>query len=184
MEGKEEKLSVPKFNDTPTKSFHLCKSRLEAVLETKHCLKVVEKSEVRPLHKDLNAVELQESFDKRKKKAAALIIIALGDKPLKVVQENSKSVFDVEKLITRSAGKTTGNKLTLLNEVFSKSFLTEEIMCDYIRDLETAFTKLENAGIPLTDIIQVALLLGSIKNCPDHEATVAAIRTIDGDKTT
>ena len=114
-----------------------------------------------------------------------MIIIALGNEPLKVVQKHSKDPSLMwEKLITRYAGKNTSNKLTLLNEVFSKSFSMGEIMCDYIGDLETAFTKLDNAGIPLTEIIQVAVLLGSNKNCPEYEAMVAAMQTMDEDKKT
>lgn len=57
------------------------------------------------------------------------------------------------KLTARYAGKTTINKLTLLNETFSRTLETEESISDNIAESELGFTKLENAGQKINELM-------------------------------
>lgn len=68
--------------------------------------------------------------------------------------------------------------------MFRKSLSSGENMSYAIGELETCFTKLSNAGMQLTELIQFSILLASIEECPDYESTKAAIRTIAKDRKT
>lgn len=76
-------------------------------------------------------------------------------------------------LTGRYAGKTTSSMLGLSNAIFTKTLHNNEEMCDHISDLDTAFTKLENAGQKLSEILQVSVLLESLKYCEEYDSTVA-----------
>lgn len=53
---------------------------------------------------------------------------------------------------------------------------------DHIVKLETTFTKLNNVGQTLNELIKMVTLILFIKNYSVYEAFVAAIRTMDEDK--
>lgn len=143
-------------------------------------MSIVRGSEIRPTNEAENATELQNGFDKRRNKASALIIVSLEDKPLKVVQKFSKYPQKMwERLEARYAAKKISNKLSILHEIFSKTYTAGDDLSDFIRDLETSFSKLENAGQTLTELLQVSVLLTSLKECEEFQATVAAIRTME-----
>lgn len=181
MEATDDtKLSVPRFEDKDGQSFHLWKLRVEAVLEMKDCLALVQGEEQVPE----DPVELV-NFNRKKGKARSIIINALGDRPLKAVQKHSANPLQMwEKLTERYAGQTTSNKLMTLNETFSKILHPGDSIQDHIGDLEVCFTKLANAGQQFNELLQVSILLNSIRDCVEYEPTVAAIRTMDEDKAT
>ena len=183
MENTDEKLQIPKFNDGPKDSFVLWQLRIRAVLETKNLLQLVDGSEIAPAE-DSDATKAAE-FRKRKSKAAALLVVSLGDRPLKAVQKWAKDPATLwAKLVERFASKTTSTKLMLLNEVFNVKFTASSSMTDHIADLELSFTRLAAAGQNFDDLLQVSILLSSIAGMPDFEPTVAAIRTMDKSKAT
>lgn len=170
---------IPRFNDRSTDSFHLWKLRMEASLETINCLDIVEGTIERPTDNS-DVSNTQAMFDKRSKRAASIIITSLGDKPLMTVQMHSKSPRMMwQTLCTRYASNTTSNKLSLITEAFLKKKLRHETMSDHIAALETTFTKLKNAGQSIDKLIQIAILLASIRNETEYDAVIAAIRTMD-----
>ncbi len=61
----------------------------------------------------------------------------------------------------------------------SKKLKPKEDMTDHIGELETVFNQLDNAGLGVNELMQVSILLSSIKDCPEYKAVVAAIRTMD-----
>lgn len=176
---KEER--IPKFNDKPEESFHLWRLRMEAIFENRECMGILDGSELVPSD-DLDALS---DYNKKRKRAVALMVLALGDKPLKAVQKYSKDPKEMwTKLTGRYAGKTTSNKLSLMNEIFSRKLEHGESISDHIAELELSFTKLENAGQKIQDLMQVSILLSSLKECDEYESTIAAIKTMDEEKAT
>lgn len=89
----------------------------------------------------------QKIFDKGKRKATAISITALGEKPLEIAQKKSKSPEEKwKKLCTRYASSKTSNKLNLCTEAFSLKKNASESMYDHIQKLETTFVKLEDTA--------------------------------------
>lgn len=178
-ESKEDKLMVSRFNGTPTESFHLWKLRVEAVLESGSCFSVVSETEKRPPGGS-DAFYRQNQFDRRCKKAAAIIVTALGDKPLRAVQKHWKNPSEMWKKLCATYGSiTTSNKLSLLIEAFSKRKSSKESMVDHIEELETGFIELDSVGLPLNKLMKVAILLSSIKEEKGYTAVIATFRTME-----
>ena len=178
MEASDEKLLIPRFNDGPRDNFVLWKLRMTALMENKGVLPIVFGTEQAiPATADEPA---KADHHKRKAKAAALLVMALGNRPLKVVQkwaDDPKILWD--KLVARFASKTTSTKLMLLNEVFNLRFTAGSSMSDHVADLELSFTKLSSTGQEFNELLQVSVLLSSIAGVADFEPTVAAIRTME-----
>jgi hypothetical protein len=78
----EERVTIPKFNDKPTDSFHLWKLRMEAIMESRDYFGIVNGTDIRPEdpkeEEDPEVVEqivaLQALHDKNRAKTAALIV--------------------------------------------------------------------------------------------------------------
>ena len=183
MDASDEKLSIPKFNDDAGDSFHLWQMRMRAVFEHKGVLALVTGQLVAP--SDSAAADEKAAFAKLKAKATALLILALGNRPLKAVQKHEGDPATMwTKLTSRYASKTTSTKLMLLNEVFNQKYLGGTSLADHIADLELGFTKLAAAGQDLDELLQVSALLSSLSGLSDYESTIAAIRTMDESKAT
>ncbi len=72
-----------------------------------------------------------------------------------------------DKLCSRYDIKTTSNKISLITEAFGKVEGSRESMMDHIAELETIFNKLDDVGQPLNELIQVTILLSSIREDKD-----------------
>lgn len=174
-----------KFHAHRTESFHIWKLRLAAALETKHCLGIVTSENQQPKvgDDDSKMVTKLQAFEKRKRRASAILITSLGDKPLKTVQKNSTIPRQMcAVLCARYASKATGIKLGLFTAALSKT-KEPESLSDHISELETIFSQLEDAGQSLNELRQFAILLSSIKDDRHYEETIAAIPTMNEGKT-
>lgn len=125
-----------------------------------------------------------QDFNKRKREASAILITSSRDEPFQVMQKHSRSPTKMwAKICARDASRTTSNKLSLFTEAFSKTKESESIS-DHITVLETVFAQLEDAGQSFEELMQVSILLSSITDDRHYEAAIAAIRTMDEEKTT
>ena len=115
---------------------------MRAVFLKKNVLDLVSGAETNPAADA--TLEVKNEFAKRKAKAAALLILDLGDRPLKAVQKHADEPATLwAKLTPRHASKTTSTKLMLLNEAFGHKCVTgtplpSSITCDVIERLSTA----------------------------------------------
>lgn len=91
-ETKEEK--NPKFHAKSEENFHLWRLWMEAVFEYRDCMSILDEKEVEPEEDDEVTMRM---YLKKKKRATALIVLALGDKPLKALQKYSKNPEDMWK---------------------------------------------------------------------------------------
>ena len=183
MDSGDDKTPIPKFNDATSDSFHLWQLRMRAVLHHKGVLPLVEGTAVSP--GETATEEQKAAHEKLRAKAVAVLILGLGDRPLKAVQKDAGNPATLwKRLSSRYASKTTSTKLMLLNEVFTHKFSAGTALADHIADLELVFTKLSAAGHDLDELLQVSALLSSLEGVSDYEPTIAAIRTMDESKTT
>lgn len=79
-------------------------------------------------------------------------------------------------------GKSSSSNVTLVNRAFPKKNEIEETIAEQINDLELIFTKLQNVGQSINELMQVSILLVSIKEWSEYESKFANIWKIDEDK--
>lgn len=183
MTTNDEKTHIPKFHDNVGDSFHLWKLRMSAIFHDKGVLDLVNGKVSKP--GDTASSDERAAYAKLMARAKALIILGLGDRPLKAVQKHADDPATLwAKLALRYASKTTSTKLMLLNEVFNHRYTAGTALVDHIADMELSFTKLSAAGQDLDELLQVSALLSSLSGIPDYEPTIAAIRTMDEAKAT
>jgi hypothetical protein len=121
------KLFLPKFDGSKTSDFGLWLCRLEAVLEDKGIAYTIEPEEFPP-RSSLTVVELPSAsalaesaeFAAARKKAAAIIINGLGDKPLRVVVSHRRDpALMIFKLNERYASSTLSTRMSLISELYT-----------------------------------------------------------------
>jgi len=174
-------LRVEKFNGRDTEDFALWQMRLMAVLEGRNLSGVVLDTDDIP--QDNTSAEYLTYLD-RERKAKAIIITALGNKPLRVIQSVESPSEMWVKLGDRFAAATTANKIAVLSAFMNKRYESGKDMGEYLADIETLFNKLAAMGMALVEPMQVAILLVSISSVDSFQGTVAAIKTMEDHKAT
>jgi hypothetical protein len=120
---------LPKFDGSKTSDFGLWLCRLETVLEDKGIAYKIEPEEFPP-RSSLTGVELPSAsalaesaeFAAARKKAAAIIINGLGDKPLRfVVSHRRDPALVIFKLNERYASSTLSTRMSLISELYTLS---------------------------------------------------------------
>lgn len=113
-----------------------------------------------------------------------MLIAALRDKALKAVQKHMSSP---KKMRTNScpswAAKTTVNTRSTCSKVI-RTKKGDTPVSYFIANSETIFAQLDSAGHSLNDMMQVCILLSSIKKEKEYEAVTAATRTLRDSGTT
>ena len=126
-------LQLTKFNDGPRDCFPLWKMTMRAAFRTKKCLKIVTGEKTRPADDDAAALT---SFEDRKDKASALLVMALGTKALKVIQAFEDDPHAAWKALdARYASKSTSTMHLLLHEAFNVEFKASTPVAEHISDL-------------------------------------------------
>ena len=83
MDNERDELRLAKFKGGEGEDFELWSLRLSAILESKDLADVVYECQEAPVETNTDARAI---FDRKVRKARAIIITSLGDKPLRVVQ--------------------------------------------------------------------------------------------------
>lgn len=170
---------ITKFKGNDGEDFELWSLRLNAVLEGKDLAEVLTE-EARE-----EAQEFHDEIRKKKiRKARAIIINALGDKPLRVVQTATGPKDMMEKLSERYAASTTANKIAVLTSLIHTRYDREKNMGEYLSEMESMFNKLAAMKLPIAPELQVAILLVSMTAEESLSGTVSAIKTMDESRAT
>jgi gag-polypeptide of LTR copia-type len=184
------KLFLPKFDGSKTSDFGLWLCRLEAVLEDKGIAYTIEPEKF-PLRSSLTGVELSfatslaesAEFSAGRKKAAAIIINGLGDKPLRVVVSHRREpALMILKLNERYASSTLSTRMSLISELYTLSYVRNKDMGEYVGTYTSLLNRLAAMNAPIPDALAVIMFLSSLQG--HFEATVAAIRSISDDNLT
>ena len=181
MESERDELRVPKFRGSEHEDFELWSLRLSSVLESKDLAGVVYDASEVP--EDATAEE-KAVYQRKLRKARAIIITSLGDKPLRVVQSVEHPKEMVQKLIERYAASTTANKIAVMTSLIHTRYDGVKDMGEYISEMESLFNKLAAMGSSVDSDMQVAILLVSLSSEESLSSTVSAIKTMDVDKAT
>ena len=117
--------------------------------------------------------------------ACDIIIQSLGDKPLGVVADlDGKPNAMLSALDARYRGSTTTDVIILLGEIHNKVYHDSLDASVFVDELGDLFSRLKAIDTPMTDLMQVGLLLAKIPPTSAMHATAAALRSMDPSKLT
>ena len=172
----EFKLFLPKFDGSKTSDYRLWMCRLEAVLEDQDIAHVIQsRSET------ASSTILDAQFGVACKKAAAIIINGLADKPLRVVVSHRKNPAKmIEKLNERYASSSFSTRMSLMSELNDMSYARNADMSEYVDNYTSLLDRLETMDAKVPQPLAVIMFLSSMRG--QFEATVAALRTMGDDE--
>jgi gag-polypeptide of LTR copia-type len=160
-----------KFDGSKTSDFGLWLCRLEAVLEYKGIAYTIYPEEFPP-RSSLTGVELLSStslaesaeFAAARKKAAAIIINGLGDKPLRVVVSHRRDpALMIFKLNERYASSTLSTCMSLISELYTLSYVRNKDMGEYVDTYTSLLNRLAAMNAPIPDALVVIMFLSSLQ---------------------
>lgn len=181
MDKLRDTLRVDKFNGNDNEDFSLWSIRIMAVLEGRGIHGVVLGEETEPQKEDTSAYT---TYAEKVSMARAIIVTALGDKPLRVIQNSPSPKEMWDKLRARYEAATTANKINLLTALVNTRYESGKDLGDYFAELETYFNRLAGMGLPVAEEMQVAILLVSVMHEETLKGTVAALKTVEDSKAT
>lgn len=176
MDTERDDLRVARFMGDEGEDFELWSLRINAILEGKELAGVVAGEEKVT---DSEEPEALAAHTKKVRKARAIIINSLGDKPLRAVQSATDPRDMMTKLVERYAASTTANKIAVLTNLIHTRYESGKDMGEYLSEMESLFNKLAAMGLPLASEMQVAVLLVSLTSEESLSGTVSAIKTMD-----
>jgi hypothetical protein len=166
----ELKFTLPSFDGKPSSDFHLWQLRLQAILESKSLWYVIE-----PTPTSVASAE-----DNRK--AAAIIINGLGDKPLRSVSAHTKEPQAmVKRLRERYASTKLSTRMSLMAELQAMRYKTGD-MAEYVDKYAALLDRLEAMNAKVPSDLAIIMFLHSMDG--KFEGTITALRTLGDDKLT
>lgn len=84
--------------------------------------------------------------------AKAMIVTALGGRPLRVVQSALSPAGMWNRLTFRHARSSTANKRDVLISLMNKRYGFGEDIGNYLAELETSVHKLSSMGLPVAEV--------------------------------
>jgi hypothetical protein len=116
-------------------------------------------------------------FAATRKKAAAIIINGLGDKPLRVVVAHRKDpALTIIKLDKRYASSTLSTRISLISELCTLYYVRSKDMGEYVDTYKSLINRLEAMNAPFPGALAVIMFLSSLQG--HFEATVAAVLSL------
>lgn len=167
-----DELKIPRFNGNQGENFSLWCGRVEMALRAKDLFEILKESET---------TSMEEQDSSKKDKAAALIVAALGDKPLQcVIADLHDPARMWRKLKTRYASSTVHSKVVMYQKIMTKKpqFAKNFTMENYIAEFESLFNQLADMGETVNETLKVAILLLSLSQKRELQSTIAALTTL------
>jgi hypothetical protein len=168
------KLLVPNLDGSKSSDYRLWMCRLEAVLEDQNIAFVLQE---RP---SAGSFPSDAAYSTACKKAAAIIINGLEDKPLRVVVWHRKDPAKmIEKLNERYAYSSFSTRMSLMSELHNISYVRNADMAEFVDSYTSLLDRFEFMEAKVPESLAVIMFLHSIRG--QFEATVAALRSMVDD---
>jgi gag-polypeptide of LTR copia-type len=191
----EIKLTLPRFEGKPSNDFHLWELRLQALLESKDLWHVMtstvpsDDTSTVTVSPDGTSVPttptttaLSPITDDQKRKAVAIIINALGDKPLRVVAGDTKNPqVMLKKLQERYASTKISTRMSLIAELHNMRYKNGD-MGEYVDKYTALLDRLEGMNSKVSKELAIIMFLHSMNG--KFEATIAALKTMSDESLT
>ena len=152
--------------------------RFEAPLESKDLLAAVNSN---PLA-SVSLAKLDAETKIKLLKANSLLVEALGNCALRIVDEDKKNPFAIyETSQERYATRNTATRAQLQTELYQKSFSSSQTMSKYIHELEFIFRQLEIMENTVGESIQAEAMFASFGSTSEssYGAVTTALTTVD-----
>ena len=168
----EDSKRLQKFYGRPGEDYHLWAARTEAALESKEVLDVVKNDIVG------SGDALTDEQKLAVAKVRAMLIQRLGDKPLRLCLSERENPH---KMWTRLSDRYAISNLVTrvqLHTKLSRFSYSGQPMPDYIDDFEEVFNRLSAMESPVSEQMQVAMVLASFgdKSKPAYGQVVASLQ--------
>ena len=173
MNDQEETFKLSKFNGK-TDDFSLWSMPMETVLEAKDLFGVVTGEEVKP---DQGAKLIE--YQKKVRKARALLINCLGDRPLLAVQSAKDNLPGMwKKLQEGYATSSSASRIQLQKLLHTKKLKPKESMAEFIDSFESVFARLEGMSAKVDENMQIAILLASLSSEKEYESVISDRKSV------
>jgi gag-polypeptide of LTR copia-type len=171
----ETKLTLPRFEGKPSNDFDLWELRLQALLESKDLWHVITSTTqsgdtftvtVSPdgtsVPTTSTTTGLSPITDDQKRKKVAIIINALGDKPLRVVAGDTKTPqFMLKKLRERYASTKLSTRMSLIAELHNMRYKNGDIG-EYVDKYTALLDRLEGMNSKVSTESAIIMFLHSM----------------------
>lgn len=152
-----------------------------AEIEVKRIYVVVDGIEDEPPKKDANT---RAPYTGKARITRAVIVTSIGGRSLRVVENTKTSKAMWDKINTRYEVASTASKINLLASLIIARYQDAKDLGDYIAELDFCFNKLGMMGLPVARKRLVTIMLQSVMNEESLKSTVAALKSMDGDRAT
>ena len=188
----ELKLHLPRFDGKPSSDFTLWQIRLQAILESKSLWHVFESTTSSPseassathptTQSPTSTIFVIQPTEDEKRKATAIIINGIGDKPLRVVAGYmSDPKLMLQKLRERYASSNLSTRMSLMAELQALRYKSSD-MSDYVDRYAAILDRLESMDSKVPPELAIIMFMHSMNG--KYEATIAALRTLGDEKLT
>lgn len=182
----EIKLSLPRYDGNPSSDFQIWQARLFAILESKSLSHTIECDTTVTSTMDSPSSRSQqyhhtssqtcEASDEDNRKAAAIIVNGLCDKPLRVVLNYRRDPRTMlNKLRERYASSSVSSRMSLLSELHALKYKGGD-MPDYVDRYASLLDRLEAMSAQVPDELAIIMFMHSMNGW--FHATIAALRTM------
>lgn len=151
-EGNSSGLSISRLHGKRVEDYGLWRMRLKALCRLKRVWEVVQKPKTSSSDAtampsfSISTPENQDSASEKVEKASAIIILALGHAPLRVVMEAEDDLARMLQLLdARYASSRTVSRIAVQTQLFRMSYDNQN-MADYIHQYTYLFSELERMG--------------------------------------
>ena len=195
MSSSEFKLTLPRYDGRPDSDFQLWEIRLRAILTSKGLIHCIDSGSSQT-NQDPPASEVTAAAAPNqqgtatatmhltghgtvdeKSRASAIIINGIGDKPLRVIQNQ---VGDPQKMLQklqeRYASSRVATRMSLMGELQALTYNGRGDMAEYVDKYAALVSRLDAMGAGLQDELIMTMFLGSVSE--RFPAIVAALRTM------
>lgn len=177
----DSKYTLPIFDGKLDSDFQLWYCRLAAILKDKNLGQLFEADTAETSTAVSVATDEARSVGNANiRKASAIIINALGNKPLRLVASSKHTPFlMMKKLKERYASTNLSTRMLLMTELCGKMYQSNKDMGDYVDGYASLLNRLAAMGAKIPDDLYVIMFLHSMNG--SFESTVAALRTMKKD---
>ena len=168
---------VPKFNAGRNEDFKEWAFRFEALCEAKEMEGVIYSDAVG----EADVTSIDETTRQKVRKGRLFLTQALGARALRTVASERVNPYKMyRKLEERYATKKAASRVQLQTELHRMQYNSSITMGEFVDDLESVFAKLETKNCPISESLQVAILLssfGTVDESP-YGPVVSALQTM------
>lgn len=162
-------MQLPEFDDGRDDEFEFREIEIAAIFEGKELADALEDAKTTKYKK----------FVVSTKKARVIIVNALGEKPIRVVQSCELLSNMWAELHERYSEGIMANQIIVHSALMNLKLEKGKHMGDYVPEMELLVNRLERMDLEIKETMQVAILLVSLSLMPGYTGNLSPIKTLE-----